>query len=121
MQTSAPTSVKSGSDLTYTITVSNAGPSSAWQVVLRDELPFGTQFLKASPGGAQCAAPRAGTKGGTLVCKLGTIKSGKTAGSQRVQVKITASANQGVITDTARVLGVTPDPLVEVVRDLVEV
>ena len=71
VQTSAPTSVKSGSDLTYTITVSNAGPSSAWHVVLRDELPFGTQFLKASPGGAQCAAPRAGTKGGTLVCKLG--------------------------------------------------
>ena len=45
---SAPASVKSGSDLTYTIKVSNAGPSSAWQVVLRDAA-LRTQFLKRPP------------------------------------------------------------------------
>ena len=107
---SAPASVKSGSELSYTITVANAGPSNAWRVALTDQLPFGTQFQKTSTTSGSCTGPKAGTRGGTVTCKLGKIKAGKTAGTQRIQVKITATANQGVITDNAKATSVTPDP-----------
>jgi uncharacterized repeat protein (TIGR01451 family) len=111
VKVSAPASVKGGSGLTYTVTVANLGPSSAWQVVLRDYLPYGTQFTKASTAEGHCTGPKSGAHGGTVTCKLGTIRAGKTAGPQRIQVKITAKAAQGVVTDLATVGSVTPDPV----------
>ena len=45
-----------------------------------------------------------------MTCRLDTLKRGKSPKVQIV-VKVTASANQGAITDRATVSSVTPDPL----------
>lgn len=47
-----PSSVTSGSNLTYTITVTNAGSITASNIVVTDLLPPGTSFFSATDGGA---------------------------------------------------------------------
>jgi uncharacterized repeat protein (TIGR01451 family) len=98
----APTSVKSGSQLTYKVTVWNRGPSRAWDVKLTDHLPFGTQFVKASTSLGQC-----GASGRTVTCRLSTLGSGKHA---RIQIEVSVTASHAAIRDAAGVTSVTPDP-----------
>jgi uncharacterized repeat protein (TIGR01451 family) len=96
----APVSVKRGSWLTYTIVIANRGPSSAWRVALRDVLPYGTQFQSKSATSGHCTAPKTGTKGGTVTCKLGKLKRGNSP-EVHIAVKVTANATQGAIINGA--------------------
>src|SRR5206468_3011349 len=48
---SGPTIVIAGTNLTYTITVTNNGPSDAQGVALTDGLPSGETFVSQSQGG----------------------------------------------------------------------
>ncbi len=65
-----PNSVTAGRRLTYTLTASNVGPSTATNVVLTDTLPSGVSFVSA--GGASC-----NTVGlPTLVCNLPDLSAG---------------------------------------------
>jgi uncharacterized repeat protein (TIGR01451 family) len=109
---STPASVLNGGDLTYTVTVSNGGPSSAWGVAFTDSLPYETAFLGAQAvhGSSGCTVPRTGTKGGTVSCQLGMLASGASTVLQ-ITVQVLASATQRSITDVATAIGVTPDPL----------
>src|SRR5439155_115437 len=50
-----PATVNAAQNLTYTITVSNNGPSDASAVVVRDTLPAGVTFVSASNGGTLAA------------------------------------------------------------------
>jgi len=43
--------VPAGSNLVYTISVTNFGPSSAGSVVVTDTLPAGVTFVSATGGG----------------------------------------------------------------------
>jgi uncharacterized repeat protein (TIGR01451 family) len=52
---SGPPLIDAGSPLTYTITVTNAGPSAASNVAIADTLPVGVTFLAASHGGTNAA------------------------------------------------------------------
>ena len=65
----------------YTITVSNAGPDTAQEVVLTDGLPPGTTFVsliqEVGPT-ASCATPSAGN-GGTVTCAFNLLPSSVTA------------------------------------------
>jgi uncharacterized repeat protein (TIGR01451 family)/fimbrial isopeptide formation D2 family protein len=71
-----PDPVTPGTDLTYTITVTNAGPESAAQVSVLDTLPAGTTFVSlAAPAGWTCATPAVGS-GGTVDCSLATFPVG---------------------------------------------
>jgi uncharacterized repeat protein (TIGR01451 family) len=106
----APASVTRGSGLTYTIKISNAGPSAAWRVTLTDQLPYATRLLKASATGGRCSGGKAGTRGATVRCHLGKINSGGSR-TVRIQFKITVRSGQRVITDAAKINSVTPDPL----------
>jgi len=49
---SAPASVVSGQNLTWTLTYGNIGPSSLTGVVITDTVPAGTSFVSATGGGA---------------------------------------------------------------------
>jgi uncharacterized repeat protein (TIGR01451 family) len=49
---SAPASIVSGQNLTYTLTYGNIGPSSATDVLITDTVPAGTTFVSATGGGA---------------------------------------------------------------------
>jgi uncharacterized repeat protein (TIGR01451 family) len=70
---SGPATILAGAPLTYTLTVSNAGPQAASNVVVNDTLPAGTTFVSATPTQGSCA----GTT--TVTCTLGAIASGGSA------------------------------------------
>ncbi|MEN3370959.1 MAG: hypothetical protein V7609_3102 [Verrucomicrobiota bacterium] len=62
-----------GSDVTYTITVSNNGPDSADNATLTDPLPAGTTFVSLSaPAGWTCSTPGV-SSGGTVTCTYPTF------------------------------------------------
>jgi uncharacterized repeat protein (TIGR01451 family) len=90
-----------GDDLTYTITVANAGPAVAMGVHLNDQLPEGAQFVSASPSLGACSPSSA-----DVVCELGDLASGATA-TVTVVVK---SANAGTAVNTAYVTSRMLDP-----------
>jgi large repetitive protein len=75
-----PATANAGTNVTYTITVSNAGPDAAFFVELTDPLPAGTtlvSFNQTSGPAAACSAPAVGTNG-TVVCNfeiLGNLQS----------------------------------------------
>ena len=74
-----------GENLTYTITVTNAGPAVAVATQLSDQLPQGAEFVSASPGQGSCAPSST-----DVVCELGDLASGA-ATTVTVVVKVTQS------------------------------
>jgi uncharacterized repeat protein (TIGR01451 family) len=88
----SPEPVKVGSNVTYTITVTNAGPLDAPGAVLSDLLPAGLSFVSAVSSQGSC-----GNVGNAVTCALGNIPSLSYA-----TVTIVATAtNVGSITNTA--------------------
>ncbi|HUO84157.1 MAG TPA: LamG-like jellyroll fold domain-containing protein [Thermoanaerobaculia bacterium] len=73
-KTAEPTEVSAGEEVTYTITVSNAGPLAATGVMMEDALPEGMSLVSATASQGDCAEVA-----GTVSCDLGTIASGSDA------------------------------------------
>jgi uncharacterized repeat protein (TIGR01451 family) len=92
-------------DWSYTVRVTNAGPSSATGVVATIPVPSGAQFVSASSS----QGPTPVGQNGVLSAYLGTIASG---GSATVTVVIdpTASVAGGTIALSAQVSGAQYDP-----------
>ena len=103
-KTDAPDPVAPGADLTYTITVTNNGPSSAQNVTVNDTLPTGTTFGSATPSQGSCA----GTT--TVSCALGSIANGASATITLVVHVGPSVADGTVISNTASVSSTTADP-----------
>jgi uncharacterized repeat protein (TIGR01451 family) len=96
----APNPVTVGQTLTYTLNVSNAGPSTATGTVLSDSLPTGTTFVSAQPSQGGCS----GTT--VLTCSLGTLAIG---GNASVVILVIPNT-PGSLTDTASVTSSVADP-----------
>ena len=97
--TDAPDPVKSGSNLTYTIVVTNAGPSAAGGVSVADTLPANVSFKNAAPSQGICTKA-----GATVRCALGDLGAGDVA---TVTIVVRPS-QKGMVTNTATVTSVTP-------------
>jgi len=93
--------VVEGDDITYTVTVTNAGPDSAVNVLLTYSLPEGVRFLSAAASQGTCAAAE-----GVLTCALGDVPS---SGMATVQILV-ASEVAGLISSGAMVTSDTLDP-----------
>src|SRR5262245_37936173 len=78
---SSLSSVVENQSFSYTISVTNAGPSDATGVVVTDTLPSGVTFVSASPG---CA-------GTTVVtCNIGTLPSAPSQNTAALGITVTA-------------------------------
>jgi len=102
-KSAAPDPVQVGGNLTYTITVTNLGPTDpATGVTLTDALPAGTAFVSATPTQGDCAP----TNATTVTCNLGNVVM-----ASPVTVTIVVKPLQtGQITNTATVTGNVTDP-----------
>ena len=82
---SGPSSARRGAQVSYVITIANAGPSTAHNVVMNDPTPSGASFIGASVSRGTCTVNKAGRIG----CAVGDLSMGSTSGSV-VSVKVTA-------------------------------
>ena len=94
----SPDPVTVGATVTYTLTVTNAGPSAASAASMSDTLPAGVTFVSADAGCSEAA--------GTVTCALGPLANGATA-SREILVRPTAA---GPLSNSATVSSSTADP-----------
>jgi uncharacterized repeat protein (TIGR01451 family) len=97
----SPGLVVAGNNLTYTVTVTNNGPSTATGVTMTDTLPAGVTFVSASASQGSC-----NEASGVVTCDLGDIGNGNSVVTQIVVVPQAA----GTITNTAVVSATETDP-----------
>ena len=106
--TASATSVINGQPITYTLVVSNLGPSVAAGVNLTDAIPANTTFTALSAAaGWSCSTPAVGATG-TVSCSNPTLPPGTAAFS--LTVTVNPSAPVTVIANTASVSATTGDP-----------
>jgi uncharacterized repeat protein (TIGR01451 family) len=100
VKTSTPATPVLGQPLTYTLTVSNAGPDTAEQVTVTDVLPAGLTFDSAS---APCSYENANR---TVACSLGSLSNGA---QRSVDIEVISNVS-GPVSNTARVASSISDP-----------
>ncbi len=107
-KTDSPDPVNAGSNLTYTITVTNNGPSAAANASWSDTLPAGTTFVSLpAVGGWSCTTPDAGDSG-TVSCSNPSFAVGSSVFTLTVAVDPTVPA-ASTLSNTATVTSITPD------------
>ena len=108
-KSSSPATVNAGEQVTYSVVVTNGGPSNADSTTVVDLLPSGLSAVSASPG---CS----GTT--SITCNLGTLAPG-----QQVTVTVTAlvdpAAPAGTVTNIATVDSAEPEGPVTATADTV--
>ncbi len=93
----SPDPVDAGATLTYTLIITNAGPSAASAVTVTDELPPEVSYDGAGGDGWSCSHA-----GGTVTCTRPNLSLGVAPG---IAITVTAPEAGGTITNTATVSG----------------
>jgi uncharacterized repeat protein (TIGR01451 family) len=107
----APAAASTGSNLTYSINVTNNGPSDAASVTMADTLPPNTTFVSESqPTGPAfiCTKPSVGGTG-AVSCSIATLTAG-TSATFSIVVQIAVAAPLGPSSNTATVTASSADP-----------
>jgi uncharacterized repeat protein (TIGR01451 family) len=103
IKTASPEPVNQGTNLTYTLKVTNAGPAIAQGVAVSDTLPAQVTYGSASSSQGTCT----GTT--TVSCTIGTLSVGSVA---IVTINVTANtfSSATLSSNTASVTATTSDP-----------
>jgi len=99
--TASPDPVAPGGTLTYTVQITNNGPTAAANPVVTDTLPAGVAFVSASGAGWNCF----GTS--NVQCSAQSSPAGT---NSPITIVVTAPQNAGPITNSVSVGSSTPDP-----------
>ncbi|HEU5101743.1 MAG TPA: DUF11 domain-containing protein, partial [Roseiflexaceae bacterium] len=100
-KTSAPNPATAGANLTYKLTIANAGPSTASNVKVTDTLPAGVAFISVTPSQGVCGFAT------TVICHLGSLTAGGAVASVTIVVKPSAA---GTFSNSANVTSSVSDP-----------
>lgn len=100
-KTASPDPVTENTELTYTISVANAGPDAANGVQVVDDLPSQVDPVSSVPSQGACD-----TKGKRVTCDLGALASGAVA---TVTIRVLAK-KAGLVSNTATVTTTDTDP-----------
>ncbi|MEI6577662.1 MAG: HYR domain-containing protein, partial [Bacteroidota bacterium] len=101
-KTRTPGAVIAGENVTFTVTVTNNGPSDAQDVVVNDVLPAGLTFVSATPLTGSWIYPN---------WTIGTLANSGTA-TMTLVAKVNSNVAHGsVVTNTASVFSTTSDPI----------
>ena len=84
-----------GQNITYTLSVSNAGPSDAASLTVTDTLPAGVIYVSAAGTGWACSQAA-----GVVTCTRATLAVGA---APTISIVVTAPATGGSITNNASV------------------
>jgi len=101
LKTSQPLTVEAGSQITYTLALTNLGPDAAADLVLTDTLPVGVSYLDHTAAGWTCAETA-----GTVSCQRASLDAGAMT---TVTLHTLAPAVPGTITNTAVITASTLD------------
>ncbi|MBI4786984.1 MAG: DUF11 domain-containing protein [Chloroflexi bacterium] len=101
-KTASPSPVNAGATLTYTLNVTNTGPSDAANVTVTDTLPAGVTYGSAGGAGWAC-----GQSSGLVTCTRAAFAASATSA---ITVTVTAPSAGGTITNTATITSATTDP-----------
>ena len=106
-KTAEPATITPGSNLTYTITVTNVGTDPAASIALSDPLPANTTFVSVSDdggAGTTCNPPISGV----VQCTIDALTPGQT---RTITLVVNVNANAtGTISNTATVTSPSVDP-----------
>src|SRR5207245_1147463 len=94
--TDTPDPVVAGTNLAYRITVSNAGPSTAPNVLAQDVLPEQVSVVSFTPSQGSCNGGVPGDALQPLTCKLGSLAPGGSA-TIDVVVKVNPTTPDGTL------------------------
>ena len=92
-QSAAPTSVPRGSQVTFSVVVTNNGPDAANNMTLTDILPTGATLVSSTPA-------QTSQNGATLTYALGTLASGA---SVTIAIRLQTPNNVGTLTNRASI------------------
>ncbi|MCL2788707.1 MAG: DUF11 domain-containing protein, partial [Micrococcales bacterium] len=110
------TGPSAGTSFTYTVTVTNNGPSYAQNVVLADAVPAGSQAnlkLLSIVAGAGLTCPASDLTSSAARCTAGTLAVGQSA-SATITAWVTPDTPQGrSLENTIEASAATPDPTME--------
>jgi len=90
--------VSPGEEFTYTLTVSNAGPSDAFNVYVSDKLPPGIELLSVTSPQSDCTG---------LPCIINHIANGDSA---TLEITVRVAVTGGILRNTASVAISDPNP-----------
>jgi uncharacterized repeat protein (TIGR01451 family) len=104
VKTAAPEPVNQGTNLAYTLQVTNNGPAIATGVTVSDTLPTQVTYVSSSTTQGTCSQ-----SAGTVTCSLGSVSVG---GLVIVTINVSAAtfSSGTLVTNTATVSSTTSDP-----------
>lgn len=107
-KTDTPDPVVAGQVLTYRVTVTNSGPSTAANVVVEDTVPAGVSINSVSASGGACTAGVPGDPFQPTTCGFDSIAPGA---SKSVTINVTVHPDtRGILHNDARAYSDTLDP-----------